>query len=50
VAVTLGGGYARERNDTIAIHVKTCEVALELAGRGRRGGAPGNTSSLGRGS
>ncbi len=37
VAVTLGGGYARDRDDTIAIHVRTCELALELAGHRPRG-------------
>lgn len=28
--VTLGGGYARQVNDTIAIHHQTCRVALTL--------------------
>jgi acetoin utilization deacetylase AcuC-like enzyme len=31
VVVTLGGGYARDRNDTVSIHARTCEVALELS-------------------
>ena len=29
VAVTLGGGYARRLEDTIAIHAATCRVALQ---------------------
>jgi acetoin utilization deacetylase AcuC-like enzyme len=33
VVVTLGGGYARDRDDTIAIHVRTCEMALTLGRR-----------------
>jgi len=32
VAVTLGGGYARRIDDLVAIHARTCEVALELSG------------------
>ncbi len=30
-AVTLGGGYARRLEDTVAIHAATCRVALERA-------------------
>jgi acetoin utilization deacetylase AcuC-like enzyme len=30
VVVTLGGGYARELNDTVAIHSQTCRIALAL--------------------
>ncbi len=30
VVVTLGGGYAREVEDTVAIHVTTCRIALGL--------------------
>jgi len=30
--VTLGGGYARRVEDTVAIHATTCRVALERAG------------------
>jgi acetoin utilization deacetylase AcuC-like enzyme len=29
--ITLGGGYARDREDTVAIHAATCRVALALA-------------------
>jgi acetoin utilization deacetylase AcuC-like enzyme len=32
VVVTLGGGYARNVEDTVAIHATTCRVALALAG------------------
>lgn len=32
VAVTLGGGYARRLDDLVAIHARTCSIALELAG------------------
>jgi acetoin utilization deacetylase AcuC-like enzyme len=32
VAVTLGGGYARRLDDLVAIHARTCAVALELSG------------------
>lgn len=37
VVVTLGGGYARRLEDTVAIHFATCRLAIEL-GRGGRGG------------
>jgi acetoin utilization deacetylase AcuC-like enzyme len=37
--VTLGGGYARRVEDTVAIHATTCRVALALAGAAR-GGRP----------
>jgi acetoin utilization deacetylase AcuC-like enzyme len=30
--VTLGGGYARNRQDTAEIHANTCRIALRLAG------------------
>lgn len=30
-AVTLGGGYARDRADTVRIHTTTCRIALGLA-------------------
>ena len=40
-AVTLGGGYARRLEDTVAIHLTTCRVALELA----RGGPGGGNAS-----
>ena len=30
--VTLGGGYARDRADTVRIHAATCRIALQLAG------------------
>jgi hypothetical protein len=33
--VTLGGGYARRVEDTVAIHATTCRVALALAGAAR---------------
>lgn len=33
VAVTLGGGYARRFEDLVAIHARTCEIAIELASR-----------------
>jgi acetoin utilization deacetylase AcuC-like enzyme len=33
VGVTLGGGYARERADTVEIHVRTCRLALRAAQR-----------------
>ena len=29
--VTLGGGYARRLSDTVRIHARTCQVALQLA-------------------
>jgi acetoin utilization deacetylase AcuC-like enzyme len=32
VAVLLAGGYARRQEDTVAIHVRTVEVALEILG------------------
>src|SRR5439155_23745876 len=28
--VTLGGGYARDRDDTVRIHVATCRIAMRL--------------------
>jgi len=28
--VTLGGGYARDRNDTVRIHATTCRIAMRL--------------------
>ena len=31
VAVTLGGGYARRLDDTVAIHAATCRLALRVA-------------------
>lgn len=37
-AITFGGGYARRLSDTVAIHVNTCRMALEIAGAGA--GAP----------
>ena len=30
--VTLGGGYARDRADTVRIHTTTCQIALRLSG------------------
>jgi acetoin utilization deacetylase AcuC-like enzyme len=36
--VTLGGGYARRLEDTVAIHFATCRLAIELAHGGRPGG------------
>jgi hypothetical protein len=30
VALTLGGGYARRTQDTVDIHVGTCELAWQL--------------------
>jgi acetoin utilization deacetylase AcuC-like enzyme len=30
--VTLGGGYARDRADTVRIHATTCRIALRLSG------------------
>jgi acetoin utilization deacetylase AcuC-like enzyme len=39
VVVTLGGGYARRVADTVRIHARTCELALELA-RARDAAAP----------
>jgi acetoin utilization deacetylase AcuC-like enzyme len=41
-ATTLGGGYARQLEDTIRIHLATCRVALEI---GARAGAPGKAGS-----
>lgn len=38
--VTLGGGYARQVEDTVAIHTHTCTMAMRLA----RGNAGGRTS------
>lgn len=35
VVVTLGGGYARRTEDTVAIHAATCRLALRPAGAGR---------------
>ena len=35
VVVTLGGGYARKVEDTVAIHATTCRVALALAAAAR---------------
>lgn len=32
-AITLGGGYARDVDDTIEIHAQTCRIALEAARR-----------------
>src|SRR5207245_2691320 len=32
--VTLGGGYARDRNDTVRIHATTCRVAMRLCDAG----------------
>lgn len=29
--VTLGGGYARRLSDTVRIHTRTCQIAIELA-------------------
>jgi acetoin utilization deacetylase AcuC-like enzyme len=31
VVVTLGGGYARHVSDTVRIHARTCQIALQLA-------------------
>jgi acetoin utilization deacetylase AcuC-like enzyme len=36
VAVTLGGGYARRLDDLVAIHTRTCQVALERGAAGGR--------------
>jgi acetoin utilization deacetylase AcuC-like enzyme len=36
VVVTLGGGYARRIEDTVAIHATTCRVALALAAPARQ--------------
>jgi acetoin utilization deacetylase AcuC-like enzyme len=33
VVVTLGGGYARRLEDTVRIHVRTCQIAIHLADR-----------------
>ncbi|RIK78220.1 hypothetical protein DCC62_08040 [candidate division KSB1 bacterium] len=30
VAVTLGGGYAYDTNDTVTIHVNTCSIAMSV--------------------
>ncbi|MFQ5648926.1 MAG: histone deacetylase [bacterium] len=38
VAVTLGGGYAYNTNDTVQIHLNTCKAALEVVGRLRNSG------------
>jgi acetoin utilization deacetylase AcuC-like enzyme len=35
--VTLGGGYARRVEDTVAIHATTCRIALGLGDTARRG-------------
>ena len=37
VVVTLGGGYARRLEDTVAIHTRTCRTAIELARDSTRG-------------
>ena len=37
--VTLGGGYARRVEDTVAIHATTCRVALDAAAAGGAGAA-----------
>jgi acetoin utilization deacetylase AcuC-like enzyme len=39
-AITLGGGYARRLEDTVAIHLATCRVALELGGERGTGEEP----------
>jgi acetoin utilization deacetylase AcuC-like enzyme len=33
--VTLGGGYARRVSDTVRIHTRTCQIAIQLAGGAR---------------
>lgn len=38
VAVTLGGGYARDVADTVRIHARTCAIAIELGGGRSEGG------------
>ncbi len=37
VAVTLGGGYARQLEDTLRIHLRTCRIALPLGAGPMRG-------------
>ena len=37
VAVTLGGGYAYEVNDTVSIHFNTCTAAMEVFGTETKG-------------
>ncbi len=37
--VTLGGGYARDRADTVRIHAATCRIALQLAANATPGRA-----------
>ena len=40
-ATTLGGGYARQLEDTIRIHLATCRVALEIGAGARAPGGAG---------
>lgn len=35
VVVTLGGGYARKLSDTVRIHTRTCQIAIQLADESR---------------
>ena len=41
VAVTLGGGYARQLEDTLRIHLRTCRLALALGVEPARGAGAG---------
>lgn len=42
VVVTLGGGYARQLEDTVRIHHTTCAIALASAAAGTRAAARGS--------
>jgi acetoin utilization deacetylase AcuC-like enzyme len=48
VAVVMGGGYARDVNDTVAIHLATVRVAAEVAERRRAGGPQASARSTSR--
>lgn len=47
VAITLGGGYAEDVVDTIAIHAETVRVASRLGSREGSGAAPGGMAGHG---
>ena len=45
VAITIGGGYARDIDDTVAVHVQTARIAAGLRTAGGRGQVLGGTTN-----
>ena len=45
IALTISGGYARDIDDTVAVHVQTARIAAGLRTAGGRGQVLGGTTN-----